>query len=60
MPQSIKAEKSNPGLAPVGVKPSVKQANASHPATRCPVPLASSGLLTHSGRVVPKPDKLNL
>ena len=60
-PKSVKAaEKSNPGLAPVGVK----QANANHPTTRHHVSgaysQASSGPLTCSGRVVCKPDRLNL
>ena len=63
-PQSVKAQKSNPGFAPVGGKPSVKQENASHPTTRCHVSdangQASSGLITCSGRVVRKPDRLNL
>ena len=52
-PQSIKAEKSNPGLAPGGIKPSAKQANASHPTARCHVTRAncqaSNGPITRSG-----------
>ena len=62
--QSIKDEMSNPGSTPVGDKPSIRQSNASHPTTRCHVSgancEASSGLVTHSGRVVCKPDRLNL
>ena len=62
--QSFKDEMSNPGLAPVGGKPSIGQSNASHPTTRCHVSGAncevSSGLVTRSGRVVCKPDRLNL
>ena len=61
--QSIMAEKSNPGLAPVDVKPSVKQPNASCPTARCPVTRtnsqASSGPVTCSGKVVCKPNRLN-
>ena len=63
---SVQDEKSNPGLVPVGGKPSIKQANASasHPTTRHHVSSANSqasnGLVTHSGRVVHKPDRLNL
>ena len=49
-PQSIKDKMSNPGLAPVGGKPSIRQSNASHPTTRCHVSgancEASSGLVT--------------
>ena len=60
----LKAEKLNPGSAPVGVKPSIKQANASHPTTRYHVSgansQASGGLVTPLGRVVCKPDRLNL
>ena len=63
-PQSIKDKMSNPGPAPVGGKPSIRQSNASHPTSRCHVSgvncEASSGLVTHSGRVVRKPDRLNL
>ena len=63
-PQSVKDEMSNPGPAPVGSKPSIRQSNASHPTTRHHVSgansEASSGLVTHSGRVVHKPDRLNL
>ena len=63
-PQSIKAKKSNPGLAPVGVKSGVKQANAGCPTIRCPVTPFNSqapcGPVTHLGRVVRKPDRLNL
>ena len=59
-PKSVKAEKSNPGLATV----SVKQVNASHPTTRHYVSSAngqaSSGLVICLGRVVHKPDRLNL
>ena len=64
--QSIHDGKLNPGLVPVGGKPSVKQTNgfASHPTARCHVSSANSqalsGLVTHSGRVVRKPDRLNL
>ena len=64
--QSVHDEKSNPGLVPVGDKPSIKQANvvASHPTIRCHVSgadsQASNGLVTCSGRVVHKPDRLNL
>ena len=63
-PQSIKDEMSNPGLAPVGGKASIRQSNASHPTARHHVSGAncevSSDLVTHSGRVVRKPDRLNL
>ena len=63
-PQSIKAEMSNPGLVPVGGKPSIRQSNASHLHARCHVSGANcealSGLVTCSGRVVHKPDRLNL
>ena len=59
-PKSVKAEKSNPGLAPVGVK----QANANRPTARHHVSgandQASSGPVTSLGRVVHKPDRLNL
>ena len=64
--QSVQAEKPNPELVPVGGKPSIKQANASasHPTIGCHVfganSQASNGLVTHSGRVVCKPDRLNL
>ena len=64
--QSVHDEKLNPGLVPVGGKLSVKQTNGltSHPTTRCHVSSANSqascGLVTHSGRVVRKPDRLNL
>ena len=64
--QSVQAEKPNPELVPVGGKPSIKQANASasHPTIGHHVSgansQASSGLVTHSGRVVHKPDRLNL
>ena len=64
--QSVQAEKPNPGLVPVGGKPSIKQANASasHPTTRRHVSdansQAASGLVTRSGRVVHNPDRLNL
>ena len=64
--QSVHDEKSNPGLVPIGGKLSVKQSNGltSHPTARCHVSgansQASSGLVTHSGRVVHKPDRLNL
>ena len=63
-PQLCKAQKSNTGLAPVSVKPSVKQATVKCPTARHPVThdgsQASNGLMTHSGRLVHKPDKLNL
>ena len=63
-PQSIKAEKSNPGLSPVGGKLRVKWTNANCPTARCPVSgangQASSGPVTCLGRVVCKPDRLNL
>ena len=63
-PQFITDNMSNPGLAPVGGKPSIRQSNASHPTIRCHVSDAncdaSSGLVTRSGRVVCKPDRLNL
>ena len=59
-PQSVNAEMSNPGLTTVCVKP----VNASNPTARHHVSgansQASSGLVTHSGRVVRKPDRLNL
>ena len=64
--QSVHDEKSNPGLVPVGGKPSIEQTTGltSHPTTRHHVSgassQASSGLVTHSGRVVRKPDRLNL
>ena len=62
--QSIKDAMSNPGSAPVDGKPRIRQSNASYPTTRCHVSgancEASSGLVTHSGRVVLKPDRLNL
>ena len=62
--QSVKAEMLNPSSAPVGGKPSIRQSNASHPTTRHHVSGAnsqvSSGLVTRSGRVVHKPDRLNL
>ena len=64
--QSVHDEKLNPGLVPVGDKPSVKQTNGltSHPTTRRHVSgansQASNGLVTCSGRVVRKPDRLNL
>ena len=35
--QSIKDEMSNPGLAPVDGKLSIRQSNGSHPTTRCHV-----------------------
>ena len=63
-PQSCKAQKSNSGLAPVSAKPSVKQATVKCPTARCPVThdssQATSGPVTHSGRLVHKPNKLNL
>ena len=63
-PQSIRIEMSNPGLAPVSIKSNVKQATASHPTTRHPVThtnsQVSTGPMTHSCRVVCKPDRLNL
>ena len=59
-PQSVNAEMSNPGSTTVCVKP----ANASHPTAGCHVSgansQASSGLVTRSGRVVCKPDRLHL
>ena len=59
-PQSVKAEMSNPRLAPVGVK----EMNANCPTARHPVSgangHASSGPVTHSGRLVCKPDRHNL
>ena len=62
--QSVKAEMPNPRLAPVGGKPSIRQSNASLPTARHHVSGAnsqvSSGLVTCSGRVVHKPDRLNL
>ena len=62
--QSVKAEMPNPRSAPVGGKPNIRQSNASHPTARHHVSGAnsqvSSGLVTHSGRVVHKPDRLNL
>ena len=64
--QSVQAEKPNPELIPVGGKPCIKQANASasHPTVRHHVSgansQASNGLVTCSGRVVCKPDRLNL
>ena len=64
--QSVQAEEPTPELVPVGGKPSIKQANASasHPTVRCHVSgansQASNGLVTRSGRVVCKPDRLNL
>ena len=64
--QSVHEEKLNPGLVPVGGKLSVKQTNVltSHPTARCHVSSANSqalsGLVTRSGRVVHKPDRLNL
>ena len=63
---SIQDEKSNPGLVPVGGKLSVKQTNGltNHPTARHHVSgansQASNGLVTRSGRVVHKPDRLNL
>ena len=63
-PQSCKAQKSDSGLAPVSPKPSVKQATVKCPTARHPVTRDSSqatgGPVTHSGRLVRKPDKLNL
>ena len=63
-PQSCKAQKSDSGLAPVSPKPSVKQATVKCPTARCPVThdrsQATSGTVTCSGRLVHKPDKLNL
>ena len=63
-PQSCKALKSNSGLAPVSAKPSVKKATVKCPTARHPVTHDSSqttsGPMTHSGRLVHKPDKLNL
>ena len=64
--QSVQAEKPNPELVPVGGKPCIKQANASarHPTVGHHVSgansQASNGLVTCSGRVVRKPDRLNL
>ena len=64
--QSVHDEKSNPGLVPVGDKLSVKPTNGLtyHSTARCHVSgansQASSGLVTSSGRVVRKPDRLNL
>ena len=64
--QSVQAEKPNPELVPVAGKPCIKQANASasHPTIGHHVSgansQASNGLVTHSGRVVRKPDRLNL
>ena len=62
--QSVKAEMPNPWSAPVDSKRSIRQSNASHPTTRHHVSGAnsqvSSGLVTRSGRVVHKPDRLNL
>ena len=62
--QSIKDEMSNPRSAPVDGKPSIRQSNASHPITRHHVSgancEASSGLVACSGRVIHKPDRLNL
>ena len=62
--QLCKAQKSDSGLAPVSPKPSVKQATVKCPTTRHSVTHDSSqatgGPMTHSGRLVCKPDKLNL
>ena len=64
--QSVQAEKPNPELVPVGGKPCIKQANASasHPTIGHHVSgansQASNGLVTCSGRVVRKPDRINL
>ena len=62
--QSVQAEKPNPELVSVDGKPSIKQARTSHPTARHHVSgsnsQASSGLVTRSGRVVHKPDRLNL
>ena len=63
-PQSVKAGMPNPRSASVGGKPIIRQSNASHPTARHHVSgaksQASSGLITCSGRVVHKPDRLNL
>ena len=64
--QSVQAEKPNPEMVPVGGKPCIKHANAStsHPTMGGHVSgansQASNGLVTYSGRVVRKPDRLNL
>ena len=59
-PQSVKAKKSNPVSAPVGVK----QVHTNCPTTRCPVSGANSqsasGLVMPLGRVIHKRDRLNL
>ena len=63
--QSVQAEKPNPEMVPVGGKPCITQAIASacHPTIGRHVSgansQASNGLVTHSGRVVCKPDRLN-
>ena len=62
--QSVKAEMPNPRSAPVDGKPSIRQSHASLPTARHHVSGAnsqgSSSLVTLSGRVVRKPDRLNL
>ena len=61
--QSVKAEMQNPRSSPVGGKPSIRQSNASHPTARHHASGANSQVsssLTCSGRVVHKPDRLNL